>query len=129
QNTPSSDGTAPVRLGVAECMRSPVRNVVVTITSHENGHERRGRASMKLCLRQIRGLATIAASVSLAVLVLTATSTSAGAATKKLSPIKIGIICSCTGPLASSTSVGPPSYQAWADSVNAAGGINGHKIN
>jgi branched-chain amino acid transport system substrate-binding protein len=40
----------------------------------------------------------------------------------------IGAICSCTGPEASSTSVSAPTLEAWADWVNAHGGINGHKI-
>jgi len=54
----------------------------------------------------------------------------AGAATKATNkaPIKIGVVCSCTGPLASSIDVGPPALQAWADATNAKGGINGHKV-
>lgn len=43
-------------------------------------------------------------------------------------PLKIGVICSCTGALASSIDVGPPALEAWADSVNNSGGINGHKV-
>jgi branched-chain amino acid transport system substrate-binding protein len=70
----------------------------------------------------------VALSVSLSGIALMTGSANASAASKNLSPIKIGIVCSCTGPLASSTSIGPPSYEAWADSVNASGGINGHKI-
>jgi branched-chain amino acid transport system substrate-binding protein len=42
--------------------------------------------------------------------------------------IKIGYICSCTGPLASSVAVNKRAYQAWVDATNDAGGINGHKI-
>jgi branched-chain amino acid transport system substrate-binding protein len=45
-----------------------------------------------------------------------------------LAPIKIGEVCSCTGPLASSIIVGPPAYQAWADYANAHGGLDGHKV-
>ncbi len=41
----------------------------------------------------------------------------------------MGFICSCTGPLASSIAIGPDAYKAWASSVNAVGGINGHKVN
>src|SRR5690348_11880055 len=44
------------------------------------------------------------------------------------STIKIGYICSCTGPLASSIDVNKKAYQAWVAATNAAGGINGHKI-
>ena len=50
----------------------------------------------------------------------------AGAA--NTAPINVGVVCSCTGPLASSITVGPPSYEAWAKSVNASGGINGHQV-
>ena len=52
---------------------------------------------------------------------------SAGASSAK-TPIKIGLVCSCTGPLAASGIDVPPAYEAWAHSVNATGGINGHKI-
>jgi len=43
--------------------------------------------------------------------------------------INLGVVCSCTGPEATSTSTSAPALQAWADSVNAAGGINGHHVN
>jgi branched-chain amino acid transport system substrate-binding protein len=43
-------------------------------------------------------------------------------------PIVIGYMCTCTGPTASSNVVAPPAYQAWVDSVNATGGLNGHKV-
>jgi branched-chain amino acid transport system substrate-binding protein len=51
------------------------------------------------------------------------------ASAKSLAPISVGVVCSCTGPLSSSISVGPPAYQAWADYTNAHGGIDGHKVN
>jgi branched-chain amino acid transport system substrate-binding protein len=44
------------------------------------------------------------------------------------SPIAIGVICSCTGALASSVEVGPPAYTSWADYQNAHGGLNGHPV-
>jgi branched-chain amino acid transport system substrate-binding protein len=44
------------------------------------------------------------------------------------SPIKIGVICDCSGALASAGTDAPDIYQAWADTVNAAGGINGHHV-
>lgn len=50
-------------------------------------------------------------------------------ATAASTPITVGVICSCTGPLASSTSLGPAAYRAWVQWVNAGGGINGHKVN
>ena len=43
-------------------------------------------------------------------------------------PIKIGLVCGCTGPLAASDILTPDAFNAWADSVNARGGINGHKV-
>ena len=49
-------------------------------------------------------------------------------ASSSSTPIKIGFICACTGPLASGVLEIPPATKAWADSVNASGGINGHKI-
>jgi branched-chain amino acid transport system substrate-binding protein len=54
-------------------------------------------------------------------------STQADAATKPT--VSVGIVCGCTGPLASSTSTSPKSYESWANAVNAKGGINGYKIN
>jgi branched-chain amino acid transport system substrate-binding protein len=55
----------------------------------------------------------------------TSASSAAGTAA---APIKIGYICSCTSPLASSIKVNKRAYQAWVDATNAAGGINGHQI-
>jgi branched-chain amino acid transport system substrate-binding protein len=73
-----------------------------------------------------------ASSISVAALVaasvLVPSSSGAGAATSK-GTINVGIICACTGPLGANYAVGPPAYEAWAKSVNAAGGINGRKVN
>ena len=71
-----------------------------------------------------------------AVLLLTATacsssatsSASKGATASDGSTIPIGIIGSYSGSQASSTGGVPLVARAWADSVNAAGGLNGHKI-
>ncbi len=38
------------------------------------------------------------------------------------------MICTCSGPLASSGVDVPKIYQAWIDTVNASGGINGHPV-
>ncbi len=54
--------------------------------------------------------------------------TGAASASGSLAPIKVGEVCSCTGPLASSIIVGPPAYAAWASYTNAHGGIDGHKV-
>jgi branched-chain amino acid transport system substrate-binding protein len=43
-------------------------------------------------------------------------------------PIKVGSICSCSGPQASLLADAEKVSQAWADSVNASGGINGHPV-
>jgi branched-chain amino acid transport system substrate-binding protein len=61
--------------------------------------------------------------VSTGLVSLSATSASASSTT-----LNIGLICTCTGPLSSSGEVGPPAFEAWADAVNAAGGLNGHKL-
>jgi branched-chain amino acid transport system substrate-binding protein len=58
---------------------------------------------------------------------LVASGAPSSAASKK-SPIVIGVVCSCTGALASSVEVGPPAYKAWASYQNAHGGLNGHQI-
>jgi branched-chain amino acid transport system substrate-binding protein len=58
---------------------------------------------------------------------LTVTGGSAGAATK--STISIGYICGCSGALAAADVESPLALQAWEKSVNAAGGIDGHKVN
>jgi branched-chain amino acid transport system substrate-binding protein len=56
----------------------------------------------------------------------TATGSSSAAASG--SPINVGIICDCTGAFAGVLAVGAKVYQAWANTVNAAGGINGHPV-
>ncbi len=44
-------------------------------------------------------------------------------------PIKVGLICSCSGsPFGVFNVPAEDEYKAWADSVNAAGGINGHPV-
>jgi branched-chain amino acid transport system substrate-binding protein len=56
------------------------------------------------------------------------TGATSGAAASGGSTIPIGIIGSYSGSQASSTGGVPMVAQAWADTVNAAGGLNGHKI-
>jgi branched-chain amino acid transport system substrate-binding protein len=64
----------------------------------------------------------------------TAASTSAPAATGSSSaaasgsPITVGVICDCTGAFAGVLTDGAKVYQAWANTVNTAGGINGHPV-
>jgi branched-chain amino acid transport system substrate-binding protein len=45
------------------------------------------------------------------------------------STVNVGIVCGCSGPLASSTKSTPPAYKSYINLVNSQGGINGHKIN
>jgi branched-chain amino acid transport system substrate-binding protein len=51
------------------------------------------------------------------------------AAAKALSPINIGDIASLTGPEASSIDQTTEVLEAWAKSVNAKGGLQGHRVN
>ena len=60
-------------------------------------------------------------------LVTGAVSQPAGAASSK-APLVIGDLCSCTGPEASTISQTTDVVNAWASSVNAKGGIDGHKV-
>jgi branched-chain amino acid transport system substrate-binding protein len=76
-------------------------------------------------LSRILTTATACAVATVGFVVLSA-APPASAATK--APIPIGYICSCTGPLASSTLVNRPAYEAYVDWTNAHGGIDGHKI-
>lgn len=69
------------------------------------------------------GLPVLALVVSVVVPVLAARPAAAASAWP------VGVICSCTGPESSSTSTSAPTLDAWADEVNAKGGINGHMVN
>jgi branched-chain amino acid transport system substrate-binding protein len=55
-----------------------------------------------------------------------ASPTSAAAASA--APIKVGLICSCSGPFGADILAGGDVGKAWANSVNASGGIDGHPI-
>ena len=50
----------------------------------------------------------------------------AGAASK--GTLKIGLLCACSGPEASSIGITAPVFQAWGKYVNSIGGINGQKV-
>src|SRR4029077_8467892 len=54
-------------------------------------------------------------------------STGSAAAAPTGSPIVIGVMCQCTGPLLTNPGQFDP-YKAWIDTVNASGGINGHPL-
>jgi branched-chain amino acid transport system substrate-binding protein len=58
------------------------------------------------------------------------TATSATTSTAALSgaPIRLGSVCSCTGPQASSLAAAGDAIKAWAQQVNQNGGVNGHPV-
>jgi branched-chain amino acid transport system substrate-binding protein len=84
----------------------------------------------------VRGLAVLSAA-----LIITACASSGGSSSSggslagsssgasAGSEIEIGVLCTCSGALAAQSHAAPDIYRAWADSVNATGGINGHKLN
>lgn len=43
-------------------------------------------------------------------------------------PVTVGVLCSCSGPVGSTVSVGWTVVQDWAKAVNAAGGLDGHPV-
>jgi branched-chain amino acid transport system substrate-binding protein len=43
-------------------------------------------------------------------------------------PIKVGLVCSCSGPFGVNILPVEEVYKAWVNTVNASGGINGHPI-
>jgi branched-chain amino acid transport system substrate-binding protein len=71
--------------------------------------------------------ATSATSAAATTAAAAGAATSAGGAATG-TPVKIGFICSCTGPLASSVAISQPAYDSWVKAQNAKGGLNGHPI-
>jgi branched-chain amino acid transport system substrate-binding protein len=55
-------------------------------------------------------------------------SSGAGAAAAKGAPITVGVLCTCSGPFGGNLKAAEDGYQAFVDSVNASGGIIGHRI-
>ena len=43
-------------------------------------------------------------------------------------PIKVGLICTCSGTFSADLSPGVNVYKAWINTVNGSGGINGHPV-
>jgi branched-chain amino acid transport system substrate-binding protein len=58
----------------------------------------------------------------------TAPSSSASSAAATGGPIKVGLICDCSGPFGATIAAAGDVGRAWAKSVNAAGGIDGHTV-
>ncbi len=54
--------------------------------------------------------------------------TGAAAASATGAPIKVGLICSCSGPFGANNLPVEDTYKAWVNTVNASGGISGHQI-
>jgi branched-chain amino acid transport system substrate-binding protein len=58
-----------------------------------------------------------------------ASSASPSSAQASAAPIKVGFICSCSGsPFGAFNVPAEDEYKAWANTVNAGGGINGHQV-
>jgi branched-chain amino acid transport system substrate-binding protein len=71
----------------------------------------------------------VAVAVATALTGLTvATALSTAEAQAAPAPIKVGIICSCTGAAGEAETLVTNGYLAWEKATNAAGGIDGHKI-
>jgi branched-chain amino acid transport system substrate-binding protein len=43
-------------------------------------------------------------------------------------PIKVGLLCTCSGPFGGNLQAAEDGYVAWVKTTNASGGINGHQI-
>jgi branched-chain amino acid transport system substrate-binding protein len=92
----------------------------------EKGTKTMAVTPVKFISRSMVAVATVLLLV--AGLTVTSSLTSRQSASGAQVPIKIGLVCGCTGPLAAAVVDVPAIYKAWVSSVNAAGGINGHKI-
>jgi branched-chain amino acid transport system substrate-binding protein len=55
-------------------------------------------------------------------------SATTGTGTAKGTPVTIGVICDCTGTYGSTINAGTEVAEAWAKTVNASGGIDGHPV-
>jgi branched-chain amino acid transport system substrate-binding protein len=78
-------------------------------------------------MKSWRGAVVLTLVVGSGVLPLTiaAGSQSAGAAA---APLSVGVMCSCSGALGGPVQAGEDVYEAWAKSVNASGGLDGHPV-
>jgi branched-chain amino acid transport system substrate-binding protein len=92
----------------------------------------RNYVSTRRSVRRLRPGAAILAAVAVPVLALTAcgssSPSSSSSSTSGGTEIPVGVIGSYSGPLAATVAPAKPAIEAWAASVNAAGGINGHHI-
>jgi len=88
---------------------------------------RAGGAVLAVALTLL-GLAACGSSGSTTAASSSATSSSATSSGSQGVPIKIGTICSCSGPLAASLGSSITVLQSWVQWTNANGGINGHPV-
>ncbi len=73
-----------------------------------------------------RGAGVVALVVGLGSFYAISTQASAGAATG--APITVGVVCTCSGSFGADIMAAEQTYEAWVDTTNKAGGIDGHKI-
>jgi branched-chain amino acid transport system substrate-binding protein len=73
-------------------------------------------------------LALITALFGLATITAVTTVLSTQVASAAPAPIKVGVICSCTGAAGEAETLVTNGYLAWVNHTNASGGIDGHKI-
>lgn len=82
------------------------------------------------CLRKSRS-AVVAVVLVLAISGCASGSRSASSSTTTSSggtAIKVGVICSCSGPYGSTFIAAEDVYKSWVNATNAAGGIDGHRV-
>jgi len=53
---------------------------------------------------------------------------SSGSGQTTAAPIKVGVVCSCSGPFGADILPAENVYKAWVSSVNASGGLQGHQV-
>ena len=84
---------------------------------------------MRVSLRRTPLAIVGAVTIALTLVVCASTSSAAERKTTE-APIVVGVICTCSagGGFGGILHPGEEVYQAWADSVNAAGGIDGHPV-
>ncbi len=75
----------------------------------------------------LRGVGVMALMVGLGAFASISTQAAAGAATKG-APITVGVICTCSGPFGADILAAEQTYEAYVNTINKAGGLDGHQI-
>src|SRR5579871_4786473 len=99
------------------------RRPVPVMTDRPSGRVRRGSLRRSVRCRPLAAAFVLAAGM----LGLSGVSVSPSALAAP-APIKVGVICSCSGVVGSAFVDAVDGYLAWAKATNAAGGIAGHHI-